>query len=115
MDKRGTPPALFHRAVFVNAIVLAISKGGPRHARARGLCQVPMSDAKRVIYDAGAFCGLRADRMRARRDGKGDRLGGLRKRSSRRAIVTCATRHAKEERGGEKRIRRITGVAGVRA
>src|SRR5467141_866870 len=71
------------------------------HARARDLCQVSVSDAKRVIYDAGAFCGRRADGMRARRDGKGDRLAGSWTRSSGRAIATCATRHAKEKRRGE--------------
>src|SRR3989454_252721 len=79
----------------------AFRKWEGRHARARGLCQVSMSDAKRVIYDARASCELRADGMRARWDGKGDRLAGSWKRSSRRAIATCATRYAKEKRRGE--------------
>src|SRR5436309_4525330 len=39
--------------------------------------------------------------MRARRDGKGVRSAGSWKRSSRRAIATCATRYAKEKRRGE--------------
>jgi len=73
-----------------------------RHARARGLCQVSMSDAKRVIYDARASWGC--VRMGCAHDGMGretaTRAPG--QRSSRRAIATCATRHAKEKRRGEK-------------
>src|SRR5881396_2925236 len=70
-----------------------------------------MSDAKRVIYDARASSGLRADGMRARWDGKGDRLAASWKRSSRRAIATCATRYAKEKKERRNMIRRKTAVA----
>src|SRR5207245_3865202 len=54
---QGKRCALFHRAAFVNTIRRDASRSSTRHARARGLCQVLLSDAKRVIYDAGAYCG----------------------------------------------------------
>src|SRR2546425_5152914 len=74
----------------------------PRHARAQACCQVVASDRRRVIYDARAFREPRADGMRVH-EGMG-RVTALRppgNRSSRRAIATCATRHAKETRRGE--------------
>jgi len=82
-----------------------------RHARARGLCQVSVSDAKRVIYDARASWGLRADGMRARWDGKGDRHAG-----SRTTILSPRHRDLRDTiREGEKErrnmIRRKTAVA----
>src|SRR5256712_3935302 len=82
-----------------------------RHARARGLCKVSVSDAKRVIYDARASWGLRADGMRARWDGKGDRHAG-----SRTTILSPRHRDLRDTiREGEKErrnmIRRKTAVA----
>jgi len=70
-----------------------------------------MSDAKRVIYDAGASSALRADGMRARRDGKGDRLAG-----SRKTILSPRHRDRRDTtREGEKEkrnmIRRKIAVA----
>src|SRR5439155_1658597 len=70
-----------------------------------------MSDAKRVIYDARASSGLRADGMRARRDGKGDRLA-----ASWKTILSPRHRDLRETiREGEKErrnmIRRKTAVA----
>src|SRR3989442_4346532 len=58
----GTPPTLFHRAVFVNATPPFRGQMNDCHARARGLCQVSMADAKRIIYDATASCDQRAER-----------------------------------------------------
>jgi len=70
-----------------------------------------MSDAKRVIYDAGASSALRADGMRARRDGKGDRLAASRKTilSPRHRDRRDTTREGEKER--RNMIRRKTAVA----
>ncbi|HEX9567327.1 MAG TPA: hypothetical protein VGA48_07015, partial [Thermoplasmata archaeon] len=70
-----------------------------------------MSDAKRVIYDAEAFCGRRAEGMRARRDGK-----GAREAVSRTTILSPRHRDLRDTiREGEKErrnmIRRKTAVA----
>src|SRR6058998_4360609 len=70
-----------------------------------------MSDAKRVIYDARASSGLRADGMRARRDGKGDRLAASWKTilSPRHRDLRDTIREGEKER--RKMIRRKTAVA----
>src|SRR5881396_1953579 len=70
-----------------------------------------MSDAKRVIYDARASSGLRADGMRARWDGKGDRLAASWKTilSPRHRDLRDTTREGEKER--RNMIRRKTAVA----
>src|SRR5207249_5134726 len=76
-SRAETPPAVFHRAGFVNASTRRISRWEGRHARARGLCQVSTSDAKRVIYDARASGELRAERDARTKGWEGSPLRGL--------------------------------------
>jgi hypothetical protein len=68
----GWGPALFLPRAFVNGFFY---RNGTRDAATRAtLCQVDLSDAKRIIYDVRGSSELRADWLRAQEGmGKGDR------------------------------------------
>ena len=97
----GHPFRMGARAISPSRLCQAFPVGrapyrGPT-TRARRICQVDLSDATSIIYDARGSRRLRADWLRAGRDGKGDR-SAVRPRT---ILLRATNRHATQRMVGD--------------